>query len=870
MRRDRVRSGLLASLLRWSLPQTPAGRSMLGDVLEEYHQRPTGIRRTLWLAGVTVSLTLPYLLARFERRGDARGGLGTIVDDARSGLRALRRDRATVVLAVVTLAVGIGSVTAMLSAIYGSLIKPLPFHDPASLVVIGDRSVTMAADRVAGNIALLNARDLGHESRTLQGLAAYRDFAPTISGVGDARQVRGQEVDAPFFDVLGVTPIAGRGLTSADQQPGAPSVVVIADRLARQMFGEAGAAVGRTFHIDGGEHTIVGVVSSVTQLGNPQLWVPIFPNLNVLRRNSRQVYAVARLAPGVAIEAARAELATRFEGLRAAHPEVGADRSAGAMSVYAWIVGERGPRLLRLLGAAVLLVLVIAAANVAGLLLLRAERRQADLAVRSALGASRSRLTRELVVEGLTIALAAALLGLVFASWCTALLVDLYGPVLPRAWEIGLHPPVIAVTMVVAGVVGLVIALAPATRLSTRHVMDRAASRTATRTSATQRTLVWGQTALAMLLVGLAGLLIASVSRLAEHDLGIDPDGVLVFDVSVAGRTGEASQFFDALLMRLGKLPGVVHTAAASRRPLFGGNNTGLALPGIPDDVTRDAILEIRAVTPGYFDALGVPLLTGRPLVASDARAAPVIVVNRTFEATFFPDTGALGRLVQPSGQARTFQVVGVVDDMREFGPTGAPRPTAYWPHGNGPYGTSTWMTLVVRRDRGDPLTLVAAARAILRDLDPQVALDAPATLAELAANQVGRDRLAVRALLTLAGALALLLTVVGLYSVLSYALSRRAREIGIRRALGATRGGIVRLLIGQGMRLAGPGLLGGLFGVVLCGRFVAAYLYDVGPGDPATLAGAAALLGAACLAASALPAWRGGRIEPVEALRRE
>lgn len=797
--------------------------------------------------------------------------LTSTFDDILAGLRLLRRDRATAVLAIVTLAIGLGSVTAIFSALYGSILKPLPFRNPDELVLVGDRESRMGPGQVAGNIALTNVRDLARVTTTLVALVPYRDASVTIAGRGEAATVRAQDVGAGFFAVLGQPMLAGRDIGPADDTPGAPPVVVVSESFWRDRL--ESAAPGVTLDVDGVPHTVVGVAGRITQLGNPQVFRPLRPDDRGLRRNARQVYAVGRLAPGVSIGAARAELSARFEDLRRTYPEIGVTRAVGVMPIAEWLIGERGRSLLWLLAGAVAFVLVIACVNVTNLLLVRAERRQADFAMRAALGATRLRLLREMAAESLALSLAGAALGLLFAMWCVRLLVDLYGTVLPRAWEITLDLRVLAVTCAVAIASALAVVLIPAARLPRTAVRPAlsADSRSFSRTSRAQRVLIAGETGLAMTLLALAGLLVNTVAQLSAHDPGVRTDRAVLFDVSVAGRqpSDEATRaFVDTLLARLAALPGVEHAAAATRRPLFGGGNSGFAIAGRE---STPGFLEVRDITPRYFEALGVPILSGRPLEAADqagARASGVVVVNQAFERAHFPGASALGQRITVSTTPTLYEIVGVAADIREFGPTGDPRPTAYFPYGSGPFGTSTYLALIATARSGNPIDLIPHARRTLHELDPHVALANPITLADQAHNRIGRDRLAVRALLSLAGGLALLLTVVGLYGVTSYGVARRTREIGIRRALGATPGSVVALMFRQALSLAAPGLVLGLLAAVGGGRLVESYLHNVRPADPFTLAAAGAVLLAAVGIACWIPSRRAARVQAAEALR--
>jgi putative ABC transport system permease protein len=391
---------------------------------------------------------------------------------------------------------------------------------------------------------------------------------------------------------------------------------------------------------------------------------------------------------------------------------------------------------------------------VTNLLLVRAERRQPDLVLRAALGATRARLVRELVAESILLSLAGAAVGLLFASWCVGLLIDLYGAVLPRSWEIELHAGILLAACGIAVAAGVAVAILPAMRLP-RATMRGALTqdRVQSRATGSQRVLIALETAIAMLLLALAGLVVNTVARLSSHDLGLRAEGAVLFDVGFTGRFPSSDaglDFLDRLTVRLRALPGVAHVAAASRRPLFGGNNSSFVIAG----QETPPLLEIREVTPDYFAALGIPLRSGRLLTATD-RATAHVVVNRAFERAHFPAATAIGqRLRSATGNPRWFEVAGVVDDVREFGPAADPRPTVYFAYGSGPYGMSTAPVIIVRVASGDPMNVVSPARAVLRELDADVALDDPITLAAQAQSRIGRDRLAVRALLSLAGRL--------------------------------------------------------------------------------------------------------------------
>ena len=854
--------------LEWVLPPTPAGRSILGDLIEDHRRRQPGARRTVWLIIGAAQLTAAYLPSRIWPAGVASHPLRGIAMDIRSAFRSLARDRKPAVLAVIALAIGSGSVTAILSVAYGSLLRPLPFPEPETLVVLGDRSLDGPLDQIAGNIALPNVRDVTRDEPTLAAAAAYRDTALTLSGAGDARLVRAQEVETRFFDVVRTPMLLGRSFGPADD--GQP-VIVLSETVWRQAFHADPLTIGRTVQVDAVPHVIVGVASTLTQLGNPGVWRPLAPTPAMNRRNARQVYAVARLAPGVGAQAAAARLAARFEGLRAAHPEAGASRSIAVTPMRAWLLGREGPRLLYLLSAVVAMVLVIACLNAALLMIVRTENRQRELALRLALGASRGRLLRLLMCEALILALAGAALGLPFAVWATRLIVDLYGPVFPRAWEIELQPPVLAAAMTLAVVTALVISLLPASRLR-RFALTRieGLTRAEPMVRFSQRALIAAQIAIAVVFLVTGSLVVRSVWTLTRQDLGVSTDGVVLFDASLRGRYDRAATARPAveeMLERLRRVPGVTSAAAATRRPLLGGGNSNFVVPSRPE--IRGALVEIRDVTPEYFAALGARVTHGRLLTAADGTSGDAVLVNQAFERRYLPD-GAIGQQLRVSGSDRTFTIVGVASDLREFGPQSPARPTVYWAFGNGPYPSSLGLTMIVKGTRRDPLSIVPDARQAGASVDPGIALDNPVSLAELALTRAGRDRLAARTLLMLAASLAVFLTALGLYGVIAFSVATRRREIGIRRALGSSSADVVRIFLWQGIGYALPGVVAGLALARITARGVAAYLYEVTPADPATFGAAAVAVGALTLFASWLPARRAAEVDAAIALLRE
>jgi len=809
-------------------------------------------------------------------------------------LRRLARQPGLAVVAVLTLAVGIGLNTALFSTVHGVLLQPLPYEDPDRLVRLLGTHLRSGVGR--GTLSYPNFADvrerLGEEApagqRAFEAMAAYDEWSATLTGHGEPQRLNAAAVNASFFDVLGIEPAAGRFFRPEEEEPSDARVVVLSHGFWQRRFAGGTDAVGETLRLDGERHRIVGVTPpdfedpqlSGTSFGRPVLWRVggEFPRSENFR-SGRSFTAIARLAPGVSLEQAQAEVDAVMAALEEAFPEDNAERRMLLRPLKEDLVASLRPALLTLL-AATGLVLLIACANLANLFLARATGRGRELAVRAALGASRWGLVRQLLAESLVLSLTGGAAGLVLAFWLTDVLTALGGSGLTRTEHIGVSLPVLAFTFGISVLTGVAAGLIPALHSAAtppRQALTAGGSRTAREgreSRQLRRALVAVQVALAALLVVGAGLLVKSLWTLTRVDPGIETEGVLTFGIHLSPeRWPEAedlSRFHRRLAAELGALPGVKAVGAIQILPLSGSfNGMGFTLSDRPEPRAGAGwSAETRAATPGFFDAFGIPVLHGRGLSERDtADAAPVAVINRTFAERFWPDGDPLGHRVRVNESE--WEIVGVVGDVHQFGLDLAPRASLYLPH---PQAHQSWMrrraTVVVRAD-GDPLELVPAVRRTVAGLDDAMPLTDVRTMDQVLASTLQAPRFRTWLFGTFA-VVALLLGALGIYAVVSYTVARRSHEVGIRMALGARMSQIVEMLLRQGMAPVFAGLAAGVVSALAVGGVLSGFLYGVTPRDPWVLSAGPLLLLAVALLACWLPARRAARVEPAMALREE
>lgn len=799
--------------------------------------------------------------------------------DLRYALRRLIRSPGFTAVAVGTLALGIGAVVAIFSVVDAVLLAPLPYDEPDELVAVWEWNVPRDRRRNVINPGNFNA--WRERSRSFDAMAALFPNRLVVAGAGDPEEVDAGMTTANFFRVLGLEPVLGRSYTPEDLEAG-DRPAVVTNRFWQRKLGGNPAAVGRTLSFNGQSAVVVGVLPPVyvALAEGMDLFLPMDFSAMTPDETGRSGRAVARLAPGVEIEGARAELRAVAARLEDEYPEVNAGWSVSVVPLQEDVVGPTRPALLTLLGA-VGLLLLIACGNVANLLLARGAGRRRELAIRRSLGAGTGRLARQLFTESGLLAGAGAGLGVGLAYLATRAasrgLSEAFP--LPRLAEVSVDGRALLVAVGVAVLTGLLFGLAPvlqARRLEPGEAMASGGRRGADEGtgSRTRGALVVAEVALSVMLLVGAGLLARSFQQLVSVDAGIQARGVLTAKVNLAGPSfqdpGERVRFHDELRRELEALPGVEAVGMNVFLPLDG---PGAATAYRPLDRPRPApgeepVTEVRMIHGDYFRALGIPLLRGRTLEPGDrADGRPVAVVSRALARESWPDENAVGkRLAYSWGTWEEVEVVGVVGDVRSTRLDLPPRPTVYVPYRQSAHFPFAALTI---RTSGEAEALARSVEESVHRVSPEVPVTELRSMEQVVSASVARSRLTT-VLMTAFAAVALVLAAVGLYGVLSYTVSRRVGEMGIRMALGARSGHVLGLVVRHGMTLALLGAALGLVASYFGTRFVESLLFQVPATDPATFAGVAAFLLAVALAASTVPAWRASRVDPSEALRTE
>jgi predicted permease len=816
------------------------------------------------------------------REGRRRDWWGGVRADVRFAVRVLRRAPVTSLLAVLTLALGIGVNTAVFSAANGVLLRPLPFADPERLVALGEDNAEK--DWTMQIAAVANYLDWREQVPAFRDVAAYADFDQrvTITGLGDPHALHASTVSGNFFDVLGVRPLLGRGFRMEESWSDAERVVVLSHAGWTREFGADPGVVGRSVRLDGREARIVGVMPPRLAFPHDEVdlwttfrWEPSARGQEWFRR-AHWVRPIARLRPGVSQEEASAQFQAVVRRLQERYPSTNRGMGAHIVPLHRFLVGDTRAPLLVLLGA-VGVLLLLACANVGNLLLVRAAGRARELALRDALGAGRGRLVRQLLTESLVLSAAGGALGLLL-GWLGTRALDALRPAqLLHEGQLGMDLRVVAfgvaATLVSGVLFGLLPALWSARAPLVRSLRDGSRAvglgRGARRLSGA---LVAGEVAMSLLLLAGAGLLVRSYQRLQQVDPGFDDRGVLTFTVRLPGVAYETEEeitsFYDRLVRGLEAVPGVRRAAATSGLPLTSLHWTSdFSIAGRGREEYGSEVAH-RTVTPGYFGALHEPLLRGRGFTDADRTgSAPVVIVNEELARRFFPGQDPVGQRLSfdryPDSTSVWRTVVGVVGSERQTGLAEPPHIEIFSPFGQEGNGT---MTLVVRGN-GDPMALVPAVRRTLAALDPTLVPYDVRPLSAVREESVARERFLTLLLGTFA-AVSLRLALVGVYGVLAQLVRERRAEMGVRLALGARPGQVVGLVVRQGARLLAVGVVVGLAAALAATRALSSLLYGVTPTDPPTLAAGAVLISLAGLAAVLFPALTASRTRPSSVLR--
>ncbi len=817
----------------------------------------------------------------------------SLMHDFRYGLRVLAKTPGFTTVAVLTLALGIGANTAIFSIVNTVLLRPLPFQDSQQLVSIGNFDTRRTPVIPNGSVSYPDAMDIRARNHSFQEVSVYSDNDSTLTGIGEPLHVNVENVSANIFRLLGAQPSVGRAFLDSEDAPG-HHVVILGDGFWRAHFNADPKVIGRTLNLTGRAYTVVGVMPRGFQFpvraDARDLWLTFSRQAEVddpkdkpstEQRGSHSLEMIARLKPGVTLAQANNDLASISHALSAEFPDTNAHSATGARSELDSLVGDTREPLLILFGA-VGLVLLIACANVANLMLARSVSRAREIAIRAALGAGRSVIMRQLIAESLLLSLAGAALGVGAAEWALSALLRLYPNNLPRATEIGVDYRVLFFTAGLAIVTGLVFGLVPALQVSKPNLTDaiREGGRGTTAGAAHNRLrsgLVIAETALGIVLLAGAGLLIRSLNRLSHTDLGFNPDHVLTatFDLSETRyNLDQQDQFIHEFLTRVRALPGVTGAAGAMPLPLYDDRwSVSFNLLDHPASKANEPSAGIYVVVPGFFETMRIPLLRGRTFDERDQRnSAPVMIVTQEFVRKFFPDENPIGRRVEigaGDGVARsrykTREIVGVVGDIRTSKLSDTPPPAYYVPLPQLMWGPPT----LVIRSATVSATVETEVRKVLAAMDPDAPLYKVQTLDDYLALDLGRARFQTMLLGLFAG-IALLLTAVGLYGVMSFTVLQRTHEIGIRVALGAGRADVLRMVLSKSLALTAVGVTIGMIGASMLTRLLANLLYEVKPTDPATLVAVALVLIAVSALASYIPARRAAGVDPMVALRYE
>ena len=824
-----------------------------------------------------------------ERVREGRMGrlLETIWQDLRYGARALRKQPAFTLVAVITLALGIGVNTTIFSVINSLLLKPLPFPEAERLVMVWQ---SKADDPESRNIVSApNFRDWQGQNSVFAGMAMFDSGGKgyNLAGGGEPEQVSGVRVSSGFFDVLGVPPLLGRTFLADEEEPGKHRVVVISAGLWRSRYDADPSLVGRSIKIDGDDFTVIGVMPPEFEFrfwgGARQLWVPILQTAGDQNRGSHSFVSIARLKPDVTVEQAGAEMNTIARGLAEQYPEDNAGWGATVDPMAEFGLEDQRRTLLTLLSVAGF-VLLIACVNVANLLMARGATRGRELAIRSALGASRARTVRQLLTEGLLLALAGGASGTLIAVWGSQLLykvlpVNLRTVPFRSVQDISVDFKVLAFTLIVTCLTGIVFALAPALIFSGRNASEvlQGGSRGATGGGERLRHgLVVLEVALALIVLTGAGLMTQSMSRLLSVEPGLDPTNLLTMNMSLPQENlyyGPPAhpQFARELRAQVGSVPGVLAVSAVSQLPIGGGMaGRGFVIEGRPDPGRESQPgASYSVICPDYFRTMGIPLLGGREFTEQDAQDAPgVVIINETLARRYWPDEDPLGQRIKIGyydSAGPWLTIVGVHRDVRQAGLDRPARPQFFRP-----YSQAAWplMTIVVRT-AANPGAFVQPIKQALARVEPERAVSGVSTMEEVLADSVTPRRFPLLLLLTFS-LIAVTLAAVGIAGVVSFSVTQRRREIGIRLALGASKGDVLRLVLNRSLSAAIVGITLGLVGSFILTRYLTGLLFEVKPMDPVVLVSVAMILTAVAIVASYLPARRATKVDPMIALRSE
>jgi putative ABC transport system permease protein len=809
-----------------------------------------------------------------------------MLGDLKLALRMLARSPGVAAAAILALALGIGANSAIFSVVDGVLLRPLPYPQSQQLVRVYRTSARFGW--LTSPFSWLNYKDLLAQNRVFENVAVWANRDANLSGAGAPERVLVRLASSTLLPTLRVAPIAGRNFSASEELEGNDHVVLLDFALAQRRFGSPGEAIGKRVRLDGIDYQVVGILPRDFRFDTPaDVWMPTSTSLDKMKvRDAHFLQVVARKKPGVSDAVIAADLGAFSKYLTDTFPELyppSTGLGTRTEPLLTATVGDVRLPLFVLLGA-VAFVLLIACANVANLLLARAAERQREMAIRAALGAPRRRLIRQLLTESLLLAVAGGALGLLFAAWAVDALVGLAPATLPRAGDVALDARVLAFTGAVALATGFAFGLAPAlaaSRPDLHGALKDGTRGTSTGGGRLRQALVVAEVALSLVLLVGTGLMVRSFLRLRSVDPGFRADHALALSISLPvadKKVGDADRerfvrIFGDAVTRLAALPGVTAVGGVNVMPLSGNTpDMDFDLEGFtPTDKGDEPSSQVRQVAGDWFAAMGIPIVRGRGFLPSDtATSPPVVVVNRAWVTKYSPDREAVGRRIRPRASKDNAPpwaaIVGVIADVRGYGLDAPAQPEIYWPLTQ--RRDAPVMSMIVRSS-GDPRAVAAAARAAVAEVDPAQPIFDVEPLEAVVAGSLAQRRFTLT-LMLLFGLVALSLAAVGIYGVMAYTVAQRTQEIGIRVALGASAATVLGMVVRDGMKLVGLGLVIGGVAAALLTRTAASLLSGVSATDAATYVVIAAILAAVALAAIVIPARRATRVDPMQALRSE
>jgi putative ABC transport system permease protein len=801
--------------------------------------------------------------------------------DLRYGMRMLLKHKSVTAIAMLSLALGIGANTAIFSLVDAVLLRPLPFHEPDRLVMVWEEASRIGFPR--NTPAPANYADWKAQNQSFEDLAALRYGSYNLTDENEPEKVEAQAVTANFFPLLGVAPVRGRSFAPEEDQPEGNKVVLLSYSLWQRRFGGDPELIGKELLLDGQQHTVIGVMPSGFQFlaKETDMWLPMaFTARDLANRGGHYLTVVGRLKSGVTLAQGQDDIAAITHHINEANPTPGFELGSVVISLREQLAGNVRPMLLVLLGA-VGLVLLIACANIANLLLARGAARYREIAVRTALGAGRHRIVRQLLTESMLLAVAGGVAGLFIAWLSFSFLKQIIPSSMALNANVQIDAKVFGFMLLLSLFTGIIFGLTPAlqaARIDLNVVLKQGGGRTGTGAGhrRLRGALVVTEIALALVLLVGAGLLIQTFLRLRALDIGVNPENVLTLRTSLPrskySELPKRVAFYEQVLERVRALPGVVAAGYTSAVPLtWKGGTNGFTVEGADPQPGQDA--NTRQVSAGYMETMNINLRQGRFFDDhDDAQSQPVTIINETMARQYWPGESALGKRFKVGSiddQVPWITIVGIVGDIKEMGLEAPPKAEMFFPYQQLPRVLWNMPRDLTVRTTGDPLSLVAAVRQAVWSVDPAQPVSNVRTMEDILSGEVTQRRITMTLLAAFAG-LALLLASLGIYGVLSYAVAQRTQEIGIRMALGANRLEVLRLVMGDGLRLAGAGVAIGLGVSLALTQLMTRLLFGVTASDPRTLAGVTLLLLTVALVACYVPARRAARVDPMVALRNE